>query len=184
MKLKLFIIALIAISFAVTGLLGGCGGKKKNTADEPRDDTICISINKGQNTKYTMWGTADGQGALAGYDDDDNLIWLSVCIIADNGDLSTDTLYVLAGVTGGNDQIVECYDLSKDDYVDFDATSSKSNIAKLERIDSSCWRTTSYNTTGESTINIKTADGKKTWFTVIVVDGMSAAPEFIPDVPL
>ena len=183
MKLKLFIIMLIAISFAVTGLLGGCGGKKKNTADEPRDDTIGILINKGQNTKYTMWGTADGQGALAGYDDDYNMLWLVVTRKVDNGDLSTDTLYVLAGVTGGNDQIVECYDLSKDDYVDFDATSSKSNIAKLERIDSSCWRTTSYNTTDESTINITTANGKKTWFKVIVVNSVDDMPEFTPYLP-
>ena len=183
MKLKLFIITLIAISFAVTGLLGGCGGKKKNNADEPRDNTISIQIWDGDNTENIYWGTTTGGiEAGAGYDNDDNLIWLAVTREIDNGGLSTDTLYVLSGVTGGNDQRIKCYDYLED-YVNFDATSSKSNIAKLTHLTYHVWRTTSYNTTGESTINITTEDGRKTWFTVKVVNSVDDMPEFIPNPP-
>ena len=180
MKLKLFIITLIAISFAVTGLLGGCYGKKKNNADEPRDNTIAIQVDKGENTD---WGTAGGKKALAGYDGDDKLIWLIVTREINNNDMSTDTLYVLSGVTGGNDQEIKCYDTVREDYVDFDAASSKSNIAELKQIDSACWFTTSYNKTGEAKVGIETKNGRKSWFTVIVVDDMDDAPGFAPNPP-
>jgi|GEM_PF-1036248 len=186
MKLKLFIITLIAISFAVTGLLGGCGGKKNK--DEPQDKTLDVFVNEGDNTYYAKWGTVDGKVALAGYDDDDNLIWLAVYRENNNNYISADTLYVLSGVTGGNDQIISCGDNSIETYVDFTAKSSKSNIAELDgpyadSYGDICYSTTSYDETGTAKIRITTANGKKTWFTVIVVDGMSAAPTFTPDPP-
>jgi len=180
MKLKLFIITLIAISFAVTGLLGGCGGKKKNTADEPRDDTICAEVFHGgamTDSSKNKWGyTNDGKSVCAGYSTDNNLIWLAVCRDMPDGCISVDTLYVLS--IPGNSQLLQCYDIALDHKIDFTATSSKSNIAKLTQLDSETWSTTSYNTTGESTINIKTADGRKTWFKVKVVDDMNDAPTF------
>jgi len=177
MKLKLFIITLIAVSFAVTGLLGGCGGKKNK--DSKRDYTIIIDVSNGENTDVKKWNyTTDGDNATGGYDDGANLIWLAVYKEFDNGYLYLDTLYVLSGVAGGNDQIISCAEVFEEEYIDFTATSSKSNIAKL--IQSSYrYSTTSYDETGEAKISIKTKDGRKTWFTVIVVDDMNDAPEFI-----
>ena len=46
MKLKLFIIMLIAISFAMMGVLSGCGGNSGGNADEPRDETIKIDCDE------------------------------------------------------------------------------------------------------------------------------------------
>jgi len=179
MKLKLFIVMLIALSLAVTGLLGGCSGGKKNK--DKQDGSIVIGIESlGQSTEYTCPVTADKKFALAGYDDDDNLIWLVVYKKLNDGYVSIDTLYVLSGVEGGNDQNFECYDSSKKDYVDFTATSSKSNIAKLKQLDSKTWSTTSYDETGEAEIHITTIDGRKTWFTVKVVGSVDDMPEFTP----
>ena len=173
MKLKLFIITLIAISLAVTGLLGGCGGKKNK--DSKRDNTICAEVFNGG--AMTKWGyTNDAKRVCAGYSTDNNLIWLAVCRDMPDGCISVDTLYVLS--IPGNSQILQCYDIALDDKIDFTATSSDSAIAKLTQLDSKTWSTTSYNTTGESTINIKTADGRKTWFKVKVVDDMDEAPTF------
>ena len=184
MKLKLFIIMLIAVSFAVTGLLGGCGGKKNK---DKQDDSISIQIYSGQSTKYTHRGSiTDGTEALAGYDSADNLIWLAVYRKININKWSTDTLYVLSGVEGGNDQDFYCYGITTHNYLNFTATSFNSNIAKLngpyDDIDGDpCYSTTSYDTTGEAKISITTANGKKTWFTVIVVDDMDEAPEFTPN---
>ena len=182
MKLKLFIITLIAISFAVTGLLGGCGGKKKNNADEPQDKTFNVLVLEGNNTNKMLYRTVDGTSFCTGYDDGDNIIWLAIDRDNGNGYTATDTLYVLSGVEGGNDQVIVCTDKYSTP-INFTATSSKSNIAKLEQLSSAFWSTTSYDETGESTINITTADGRKTWFTVKVVNSVDDMPEFIPNPP-
>ena len=159
MKLKLFIVMLIAVSFAVTGLLGGCSGKKKKTADEPRDDSISIRVWGGDNTNDIREGiTTDGDYAIGGYDDGANLIWLAVRRNINNNELSVDTLYVLSGVTSGNDQKFGCSDVVHS-WVDFTATSSKSNIAELNEFYDEIgiyYSTTSYDETGTAKISITT----------------------------
>ena len=180
MKLKLFIITLIALSLAVTGLLGGCGGSKNK---DTRDKTISIEVDKGEKTKYTDWGTAGGKKAYAGYGYDNKLIWLVLSRKIDNDSVSTDTLYVLSGVAEGNDQKIFCKDVVDKYYVDFTPTSDDDSIAELNGPHSDSegdmyYYTTSYDETGEAKISIETENGKKTWFKVIVVDSRNKIPEF------
>ena len=177
MKLKLFIVTFIALSLAVTGVLGGCGDKNK---DGKRDNTIIVSIMNGENTDIRSVGKVDNNIAVAGYTGDEKLLWVAVYRMTGVQEGYLDTLYVLSGVIPENDQIIMCMDRLTEEIINFTATSSKSSIASLENMISNKYLSTSRYTTGEAKISIETADHRKTWFKVIVVDKLAYMPTFIP----
>ena len=191
MKLKLFIITLIAISFAVTGLLGGCGGKNK----DKRDTSIVVdaSLRGCENIP----GTADGKNAYLLYEEakgeisSDQIAGLVTVVIDESKKtVYIDTMYLLSGkIKNDNFGItlfnIDINGMSKKS-LNFTATSSNSSVVSLSRADESkkvkveCIYYVTAHSKGTATISIKSEDGRKTWFTVKVVDSVDDLPKFTP----
>ena len=192
MKLKLFIIMLIAISFAVTGLLGGCGGKNK----DKRDTSIVVEPLGLDNID----GTVDGkyavflyEGAKGGGISSDQIAGLATVVIDESGKTGyVDTMYLLSGKIKNDNLIIALLDvgiMKKElTFIDFTATSSNSSVVSLTRGDESkkeenveCFYFVNTHSKGTAKISIKSEDGRKTWFTVKVVDSVDDLPKFTPE---
>ena len=179
MKLKLFIITLIAISFSVIGLLVGCGGNSKNSGggvvDEPRDQTIKIGTS--WSSQYFMSYLYHLNGAYVGVlKTNDAAEIKSICVSKDPSNMPFDMVHIyLVSNTVDICQFV-CRD--SDDYydeVDFTATSSKPSVVSVAELSADIWSVTSHNP-GEATINITIADNRKTWIKVTVVSSTADLP--------
>ena len=189
MKLKLFIIMLIAISFAVTGLLGGCGGKNK----DKRDTSIAVEalgLDK-------IDGTADGKYAVLLYErakgggiSSDHIAGLVTFVIDESKKTGyVDTMYLLSGKIKNDNFGIALRNVGiYMESIDFTATSSNSSVVSLTRGDESkkeenveCFYYVTAHSKGTATISIKSDDGRKTWFTVKVVDSVDDLPKFTPE---
>ena len=192
MKLKLFIIMLIAISFAVTGLLGGCGGKNK----DKRDTSIVVDALGFKDNR--IYGTADGKNAYLLYEEakgeisSDQIAGIVTIVIDESGKTGyVDTMYLLSGkIKNDNFGItlfnIDINGMSKKS-LNFTATSSNSSVVSLSRGEESkkeknveCFYFVNTHSKGTATISIKSEDGRKTWFTVKVVDSVDDLPKFTP----
>jgi len=93
-------------------------------------------------------------------------------------DISVDTLYVLS--IPKNNQVINCWDTIEEDYINFDATSSKTDISSLQKLTDNEYSVIPGNT-GKAKISIVAEDGRKTWFNVIVVDDADDMPDFVKE---
>jgi len=170
MKLKLFIITIIVASFAMIGLLGGCGGGNSGS-NEQDDSSIAIGMITPDNTSLS-WGTVNGERALTYYKDGEILF-----LLVYDKELTIDTVYTTNEKTMG----ISCFDLPTTAILDFTATSSDNSVAFLNQINTGIYTVTA-GIAGEATISITTDDNRKASLTVIVVNSVDDMPEFTPDI--
>jgi len=179
MKLKLFIITIIIASFAMIGLLGGCGGGSNGNTEEPRDSTIALWDEFNITTTLTSYSNAnvkaDGQHARV-YEDGGNIVGLTVAGNAITGHVGK--IYLLPST---QNIAMSLYDISNSTNIDFTATSSNASIASVD-YDTSYIHTVMLvkaHTVGTTRINITAEDGRETWTDVIVVASASDMPTFV-----
>ena len=174
MKSKLFIIMLIAVSFAVIGMLSGCGDNSNNNGqntDELRDDTIRITYGSG--FVIADDGSFEGKYALAIYNDAAKT-QMKHLIVSNTTTTGLDTICIYTISNTAFKFWLGCYE--SDTNLNFTAESSDSSIVSVSLKSSTSYDLASHNT-GEATVNITTEDGRKTWVKVIVVDSYGDMPD-------
>ena len=190
MKLKLFIITIIVASFAMIGLLGGCGGNSgcngdggEIVTDEPRDSRIILwsdpVITKALTSYDCYDATVDGHSARV-YKDGSTVVGLTVA--DDVGYSHTDKIYLLPSTQNIAMFLVHTSAYAR---INFTATSSNSSIASVDYDTSGEFSYTimlvKAHSVGTTRINITSKEGSdsKTWTDVIVVKSASDMPTFV-----
>ena len=188
MKLKLFIITIIVASFAMIGLLGGCGGNSNRNTEESRDETIILWEEVNLTWKLTSYDshfvTVDLPNDATVYKDGSTVVSLTISDVSTYHvdkiySLHVDKIYLLPST---QNIAMSLRDMTNSVYSDFTATSSNDSIASIDYDDTSLGYTViliKAHAVGTTRINITAEDGRKTWTDVIVVASASDMPTFV-----
>ena len=192
MKLKLFIVMLIAISLVTVSILGGCGNKSKGNR---RGGSVEQQQNRAlQLTLMCDFGN-DKEFYEQGYGYVDDLsysyfistqsldaVFLSVSKPIDMGIRSVDTAYVLSGVRNLSlFTALNFWGLPDTGYTLASSNSSVISIGSEKDILGNYYTELNVNAVGTAKITATTGDGNKTWMTIHVVDSSDRIPTFTSD---